>query len=230
MILLALLLKKDPSDMGLLPDGAPAPIPDPKDKQYQVNALAPSFFKTKQLWQLCGLWISISIGVHLVIVHVVAYAVSGGIDKMNAAFVMSAMGLSSIIGRLWLGRLSDQLGRRFIGVLCCLIQFGVLLFLIWARSLWMVYLFGILFGLMWGGAGTIMTAMVGDIFGTSRIGVIMGITSSMWGMGAAVGPALGGILYDTTGHYSVAFSLGAIFLLGAAALIYKIEPLPSVKE
>lgn len=224
IIALSFFLKKDPSELGLLPDGVKSRQTKSIKRPKSDLSLA-QVFKTKQLWQLGALWLSVSIGVHLVIVHVVPYAVSKGISGMKAALIMSLFGLTSIFGRLLLGRLSDQFGRKFVGIICSLILCGILLFLIGARTLLMFYIFAVLFGLMWGGIGAVMTALVGDVFGLSRIGMIMGITASMWALGAAVGPALGGIIYDVSGYYATAFIVGAAGLLIAVALLTKIKPL-----
>jgi MFS family permease len=164
----------------------------------------------------------------MVMVHVVAYAVSRQLTHMEAAFVLSLIGFANIFGRLPAGRLSDRLGRKTIGVVSTSVQCIVLVCLIWAKSPWMFNLFAVLFGLMWGAIGTIITALVGDIFGTSRLGRIMGATSAMWAAGAALGPALGGLLYDISENYVTAFGFGAAALLIATLLIGMIKPLPDI--
>jgi MFS family permease len=83
----------------------------------------------------------------------------------------------------------------------------------------MLYVFGIVFGFMWGGLGTVTTALVGDVFGMSSIGVIMGATSAMWALGAATGPALAGYIFDMSNSYSIAFAIGAIGILMIAPLM-----------
>ncbi len=218
MIALALFLKKDPSVLGLLPDGVRSGTAGKVFRSGPALSIS-QIFRAKQLWQLCLLWLSASVSVHLIIVHVVAYAVTREISSIEAAFIMSLLGLTSIFGRLLIGRLSDQFGRKIMGSICAVILSGNLIFLIGADSLWKFYLFAILFGLMWGGIGTVMTALVGDVFGLARIGAIMGITSSMWAVGAAVGPAVGGIIYDVSGSYSVAFLIGAASLLLPVAML-----------
>lgn len=224
MIILALFLRKDPSDLELQPDGAESGVVELAIRPSPAYPMS-QFFKAKQLWQLSLLWLSVSISVHLVIVHVVSYAISKGISNLEAAFIMSLLGLMSIFGRLLAGMLSDQFGRKFIGIFSSLILCCVLLFLIIAHTLWMFYVFAILFGLMWGGVGTVITALVGDIFGLSRIGTIMGITSSMWAFGAAIGPVIGGIVYDMSGYYSAAFVVGASSLLISIVLLAQLKPL-----
>ncbi|MFC2014020.1 MFS transporter, partial [Chloroflexota bacterium] len=61
--------------------------------------------------------------------------------------------------------------------------------------------------------------LIGDTFGLRNIGVIMGATNVAWGIGSAVGPAVGGIIFDASGNYSVAFLSGAIATFITAVLI-----------
>jgi predicted MFS family arabinose efflux permease len=49
--------------------------------------------------------------------------------------------------------------------------------------------------------------------------MVMGVLVFGWGMGAAIGPAAGGLIYDVSQSYFVAFLMGALFMLAAALLI-----------
>jgi predicted MFS family arabinose efflux permease len=51
----------------------------------------------------------------------------------------------------------------------------------------------------------------------------MGMMSGGWAIGAAIGPAVGGYLFDMSGHYSMAFVVGATALLAAACLMGTIK-------
>jgi MFS family permease len=104
-------------------------------------------------------------------------------------------------------------------IACDLIQFCGLIWLIWARQLWMLYIFAIIFGLTFGGSSAIITVFIGDIFGTRSLGAIMGILTSGFGLGAAIGPAIGGYVFDVSGQYSAAFATASVALLVAACLI-----------
>ena len=217
-------LKKDPRDMGLFPDGEKAngfPAGKEKDesgpRSHDLSLAQAS--RMGNFWSLGFTWVLLSLSLHMVVVHVVPYAIERGFSPMKAAFILSLMGFANIPGRLMVGKLSDTLGRKALGVLCVFIQFLILLLLIWAWEMWTFYAFAILFGFLWGGSGTVTTVLIGDIFGTYSLGSIMGIMSSGWALGAALGPALGGVIFDTTGHYFPAFATGAATLLVAAMFI-----------
>jgi MFS family permease len=91
-------------------------------------------------------------------------------------------------------------------------------------QLWMMVVFAVIFGSLWGGSGTIITSLVGDIFGTGNLGSIMGLITAGWALGAAIGPAVGGYIFDVWGSYSIAFGAGAAALLISACFIACIKP------
>lgn len=220
----SLLLKKDPRDMGLLSDGRSLNIPRTDRHESSTPVESPEYslrqaYRTRQFWLLGFTWLLLSLGLHLVLIHVVPYAVDAGISPMEAAIILSLIGAANLPGRLVVGRLSDIMGRKALAILCTLAEAASLVWLMEAQELWTFYTFGVVFGLLWAGTGTTSTALVGDVFGLRDIGVIMGLMSAGWSLGAAVGPAIGGTVYDLRGGYFMAFAAGAAALLLAAILI-----------
>jgi MFS family permease len=235
MVTAALLFRKDPSVMGLLPDGAKShPLPDLPGHQgggvRTADISIAKASKTSQFWLLGFTWLFMSLSLHMVFVHVVPYAVDQGHSPMDAAFILSLIGLANIPGRLVIGGLSDNMGRKTLGTVCAFIQFGTLLCLLGATPLWMFYAFGIAYGFLWGGAVTIVTAIIGDLFGTRNLGVIMGAMSGGWALGAAIGPAIGGYIFDASGDYFAAFGTSAAALFSAALILAFIRPPSNLDE
>jgi len=223
MIGSALLLIKDPRDAGHLPDGV-SRAPGPASSRPPTGAGAEGLTLRRALversfWLLVASWFLLSLSLHMVFIHVVPYAVGMGVSPIDASLILSVMGLANILGRLAVGRLSDLIGPRALGVVCPLVQCGALLWLLGSDQLWMLYVFGAAFGFLWGGTGTITTVLTVDLFGTRSLGTIMGLMSGGWAVGAAVGPAIGGFVFDATGHYLAAFGAGAAALLTAAGLL-----------
>lgn len=217
----SMLLRKDPGDIGLLPDGVK---PESAKNRLQNNdnntePVCPSLLdaiKTSNFWFLGLIWLLLSLNVHLILTHIVPHAIDLGISPINAATILSIIGGASIVGRLAVGKGSDILGRKALAIISALLPFGALIWLVWIRDLWMFYLFAIVFGFSWGGLGTVVTALVGDIFGLRSIGIIMGTILVGWNIGAAIGPAMGGFIFDVTNDYSIAFLAGAAAMLIAA--------------
>lgn len=227
-------LRKDPQDIGLLPDGEKEQTLKEENREKE-HAIQPADFslgqaiKMNQFWLLGFSWVFFSLSFHMIFVHIVPYAVDMGMSPMDASFILSLLGIANIPGRLLVGRLSDVIGRKALGVTCNFIQFGALLWLMWADQSWMLYAFALCFGFMWGGSGTVITAFIGDIFGTRSLGAIMGMMSAGWALGAAIGPAIGGFIFDMSGNYFKAFGAGAAALFAVVCLLAFIRIAPGKK-
>jgi len=229
MIFASVWLKKDPRDMNIFPDGAVTEGTKHAGEKTTAqnptqNFTAAQAFRMKEFWLLGLSWLFLSKSIHMIYVHVVPFAVDSGITPLDAAFILSVLGVASILGRLVLGRLSDTIGRKALGVTCGLLHTATLLWLMQSDQLWMMVVFAVIFGLLWGGSGTIITSLVGDIFGTSNLGLIMGLITAGWALGAAIGPAVGGYIFDACGSYHIAFGAGAAALLISACFIACIKP------
>jgi MFS family permease len=224
------LLKKDPSVIGLMSDGV-VPRASPAkalraERGYQHDGLSLSeSYKTRQFWfiGLVGLFLTIS--VQMILAHVVPHATDLGISMIDAAFIISLIGVGAILGRLTYGRISDTIGRKAPAIASAVIQVVALISLIFIRQLWMFYVFGLFFGYGWGSLGAQGTLMIGDIFGLRAVGANMGATTTAWHIGAAIGPALGGIVFDATGSYSPAFAMAAFGMLLATIFNMLINPI-----
>ena len=59
----------------------------------------------------------------------------------------------------------------------------------------------------------LIAVLLSHTFGLNNIGVILGVTDVGFGIGAAAGPAIGGLIYDTSHSYFMAFLIGTMVLL-----------------
>jgi len=125
----------------------------------------------------------------------------------------------NIPGRLLVGRISDRIGRKGTAVICALFLAGTIIWLICSKDLWMLYIFAMVFGFFYGGLDATTTSLVGDLFGLSSIGIVMGTLSAGWSLGAAIGPFLGGLVYDISGNYSIAFTINVAAMIVVTLLL-----------
>lgn len=224
VISMSILLRKDPGDIGLLPDDVKPEAAKIK-LQNNVNSTQLTGLslleasRTSNFWFLGLVWLLLSLSVHLILTHVIPHAIDLGISPIDAAVILSLIGGADILGRVVVGRVSDNIGRKAPAITCALLQFGALIWLIWIRDLWIFYLFAVVFGFSWGGVGSQVTVLIGDIFGVRSIGAIMGAIAVGWTIGAAIGPAVGGIVFDVSGSYLTAFAIGAVSMLIAALFV-----------
>jgi MFS family permease len=209
--LLAPLMKRDPEALGLTPDGDPpgdthgAPLERGRDFT-TVQAM-----RTRAFWMLFALFSATWLPIFTPLVHLVPLARGLGIDPLVAATLVSAIGMAGIVGRLFMGGVSDRIGRRpAIGV-GLILQVLAFLGFAAADALPGLYAASVAFGFSYGAVAALFPAMVADFFGRERAGSLVGLLFAMAGSMAAWGPLSAGFIYDRTGSYGPAW-------VGSAAL------------
>ena len=170
--------------------------------------------KTVSFWLLGVVYLAISFNNYLALTHMVPNALDLGISPAQAALIVSLMGGFTIPGRLIIGWASDKTNRKILALCCTLVQVVAMIWLAWSDSLWMFYVFAIVFGFTFGGLSNLMATLIGDTFGITNIGAMTGALVVGFTIGAALGPAVGGLIFDATGTYFLAFLIG----LGVACL------------
>ncbi|RLQ92923.1 MDR family MFS transporter [Planomicrobium sp. Y74] len=152
----------------------------------------------------------------------------GGFSKYS--WVFSAYLLMNTVTVLIYGKLSDIFGRKPI------FAFGIILFLAGslmcglANSMDQLIIYRLIQGMGAGAVLPIATTIVGDIYSAEERAKIQGYLSSVWGISAVSGPAIGGVLVATVGWeyvFWVNIPLGILALAGV--LLFLKEPKKSGK-
>lgn len=213
---------RDPEQMGLLPDGqAPAPhttVASPAGAVATDWTLAEAK-RTRSFLLLNVIFTLTWLVVFMPMVHIVPFAVDLGISQFRAAMTISVIGLAGFTGRLFIGTISDRLGRVPTLGLCFLLQaLGFTGFAL-SSGLVSLYLAAAVFGLAYGGVTALFPAIIGDFYGRTSVGSIAGFIFAVSGSPAAFGPLIAGYIYTVTGRYSAAFLLSAAFNVTALVLL-----------
>ena len=221
VIPLSLLLKKDPAEIGAQPDGTNSHLHDivniEKSSQLSTFSLL-QIFKNRNFWFILFMWIFFASGKFLIFTHLVPHVTDMGFSAREAATVLSVIGLTIIAGRVLIGSVSDKIGRKLAVIICALLQAAAMIWLIYSVDLWMLYLFALFCGFTIGGFACCVGALITDTFELGTIGAAMGLLEVGAGIGGAIGPAMGGLIFDFSSSYSTAFLIAAAALLAAAVL------------
>ncbi len=228
MLPVAQLFKKDPREIGALPDGE---VPGYQPTGVEGETGSPPgrplsrVFRSQSFWAILFIWLAMAFSAFFIMTHIVPHAIDLGFSPVESATILSVGGIAMIVGRLVAGIISDRVSAKRVAVVSSLIQFAAILGLIWGRELWMLYLFGLVNGLTFGGFGTSVTMLIGRTFSLDDIGKILGILEVGIFIGGAIGPYLGGLIYDTTGSYSNAFLImaGAVLLRVLLVMLVRTE-------
>ncbi|MGV8094560.1 MAG: nitrate/nitrite transporter [Mangrovibacterium sp.] len=136
--------------------------------------------------------------------------------QAQAANVMSIVLLSSLIGRVMMGWLSDLINRKYVMILIYLIVATAILLLFLPVFPGKIYVFAVIFGIGLGGDYMIIPLMAGDLFGVKALGRTMGIILVADGVAESAFPVLVGFLYNEEAKsYALGFTvLVCVALLG----------------
>jgi MFS family permease len=141
--------------------------------------------------------------------HIVSLALDAGISAQAAASVLTVLMILSIVGRVGIGTIADQIGG--LNALW-LASFGQTVMIFWftqVHSLVGMYAVAILYAPAFGGVIPAYAIVIRELVPAHQIGGVLGWTLFLSNIGMGAGGYLGGALFDWTGNYTAPFATGA---------------------
>ncbi|KUG21561.1 putative transporter [hydrocarbon metagenome] len=220
-----LMRKTNPEAYSLLPDGDTTTMCAQLSETQIVHKVSTwSLFKDSRFWTLAvcqGLAVMISMAVF---VHQVAYATDIGIDKMAAASSLAAISLTGFMGQFLFGWMTDKIKDpkyvSFIGIAFMLA--GTILMLN-MQSIVDLYVCALVYGFGYGSLAPVIPLLIAHRFGRHVLGSIYGLLTFFIGAGGAIGPVLGGLIYDKFGSYHYLWLINLIVLSCIALAILTLK-------
>ena len=168
--------------------------------------------RRSEFWRLYFAGFFMSVALFIPFVFVVQYAKEQGISSSSAAFLITSLGVGSVLGRLGLGVVGIRVGALCLILMCFAIQpLSYVIWLVAGSNYILLLLFAALLGVGYGGFVALSPVAVVGIFGLEGFGGVLGVQYTSAGLGALVGPIGAGAIIDATGSYTVAI-VGAIFI------------------
>lgn len=185
-----------------------------------------SVIKMGSVWYLGVVYFFYGFSYIIYMVFFAAYLVKDMGFTQEAAGGLWALvgGLSIFCGVIW-GSISDRIGRSKGAALAYLVL--GLSYIIYAliKVEFGFYLSAVLFGLTAWSIPTIMAAAAGDFVGPRLAPAGLGFITLFFGVGQALGPALGGYLADVTNSFTVPFLVaGGISFIGMILSLFLKKP------
>jgi MFS family permease len=218
----AQFMRRDPERMGQIPYGA-------EEAEAQTIATVPSSIPLSgairggQFWIFCGLVATSAVAMGVVNVHIVAHATDIGMSVTDAANILVFVGAFGIAGRLVFGFTIDKIGSKVAMVIVFIVHAAAIIFLIWARAPWALYLFGAGLGFGIGGFVPAQSVIVADLFGLGSHGLLLGLGMLSITIGLGIGSFVAGKVFDITGSYTLAFIIAAVAMLVGLILTLMIK-------
>ncbi|RAK93337.1 monocarboxylate permease Mch4 [Aspergillus costaricaensis CBS 115574] len=154
------------------------------------------------------------------------YTDSLGLGSAAGAGVVAAFNFSSALGRLTCGFASDTIGglnTLFVSLLLSALS----MLIIWpvSTSIGPLVVFVIINGMANGGFFSTIPTVVGNVFGSARVSVAMGMIVTSWAGGYLLGSPIAGYILDASGGedagikaYRPAILYAGFMALGASVL------------
>jgi MFS transporter, OFA family, oxalate/formate antiporter len=220
----AQFLKRDPSSLGLAPDGKSIQQDGGSPKSVPGLSLKEAVH-SYQFWFVFVLLFSYGFCSNAVSIHLVPDALKLGISATTAATILATIGGLQIVGRIGLGLAADKVGNRIMFVLGFIV-FAVLTFwLPGIKTVWALFVFAVIFGFAQGGMASSQSPITAGLFGLKSLGLLFGCVGFGFTLGAALGPYVTGRVVDASGSYQIAFIICAVISLIALVLAWLLKPL-----
>ncbi len=129
------------------------------------------------------------------------------------------------IGRIFWGKVSDLIDRPRAMMIMFLAQGMAFMLLVNVESHVAVFLASAWVGLNFGGNFALFPSATADYFGTKNIGMNYGWIFTAYGVAGILGPVVGGVLFDATQAYVIAFVFAGILCFvsaGCSVVIWSI--------
>ena len=225
VLIAAFVIYRNPEQKGLKPYGTEESLSSRVEKGLPLGVVT----RSSAFFKLLAVIIASNMAIQTVTFHIVPYARDMGIPSTLAAAALGTLGGFTVVGRLFMGVIVDRLGwqRGLVlgnlgaGVLCIL--------LLGVNSVWMLYLFVVLYGFFSGSLVTAQLGLISHLFGTKYLAQIIGLIYGLAIFVAAFGPTIAGFVFDVRGSYFLAFlSVIALFAIAAWASLTIKPPAPAV--
>ncbi|MDY6916459.1 MAG: MFS transporter [Chloroflexota bacterium] len=231
-----LVMRTKPEDKGLLPDGVAAvevaeasQMPDlagatgADDPGWTLSGAV----RTLGFWMLMVAFFLTGLVIAGVLQNEVNFLTIMGIPMVMATFALGFTGGIGGLGKLVFGFVADKLGPRYTALLCFTLQLVGVVVLFMTRSPAMVWVFVFVYGFAMGGNVTMQPLLTAQLYGISSFGAIFGWMALAGAVGSALGPVIGGAIYDVSGSYSIAFIVFiAVYAVAIGAVLLARKPKP----
>ena len=223
LVAIAQLLRRDPGQMGLAPDGDASGSTDGLVSDIEGLSLREAV-RTRQFWTICASMLAILFCLLTVMVHIVPYAQEMNVSPTRAASVLSTIAGVSMAGRFISGIAIDRIGSKRVIIFCFILLVAGLLWLQIATELWMLYLFAVVYGVAHGGFFTAFSPLIAEFFGIKFHGSLFGVAMFSGNLGGSLGPITAGYVFDITGAYAGAIWICTVVAIFGFVLVTLLKP------
>jgi MFS family permease len=214
-VVLALLYRDPPTDARPLSgDIGTTPGPMVIGDEWTL----PHALRSRRLWAAFTMTALGVIGYQIMATHQVAHAVDRGLPQSTVVWLFALGAGCMMAGNLLGGWLSDHFGRGSVFVAGTVVAMaGIAGFALMRgpQDMPLLYFYTVS-GFGFGMRIAQLSAIPADAFAGPHLGAILGVVQAGAGLGGAIGPFVGGWLFDVSGNYHLAFTAATLAVAGSA--------------
>ncbi len=221
-VVVLLLMRNRPADMGLLPYGAksePETAPQPARKPLQALFWAA---RSREFWILAGTFFICGASTNgLIGTHLIPACMDHGIPEITAAGLLAVMGIFDMAGTTASGWLTDRFNSRYLLFWYYALRGLALLFLpssLMHHEQGSLSIFAVFYGLDWVATVPPTVRLATNAFGRENVGVVYGWIFTAHQVGASLAALGAGTIRTYLGDYRIAFLISGCLCLVAASL------------
>lgn len=215
----ALLLRRRPHDLGLLPDGGLRVEDDDRAAAILPGVPADVAIRGASFRWLAAGFALASLATTALAVHLIPLLLERGYAPAFAGAAMGAVGLMALPGRLIFTPLGDRWSRATVTAWIFVLQAaGVAVLLMDGGEAW-VWACVVLFGAGFGAISPARAALLAEFYGPLEYGRISGVLAMFLALSRAAAPVGASVLYAAGGGYAPVLWTLVGASLGAAACV-----------
>ena len=144
--------------------------------------------------------------------------------------MLSVAGIGGLVGRIAMGLAADRFGARRILVAGLTLQAATIALYAVIHDLVSLFTLSVFFGIAYGGVMPLYAVLIREYFGPRIMGTAFGAVTMVSSVGMALGPLIGGWLYDQYANYVGMYLTAGVVGLGAVLIALAFRPPAQVSE
>jgi len=151
-------------------------------------------------------------------VHLPAFLAICGVGPSVSAAALGVIGLGNAVGSYAAGYLGARYSQKRLLALAYLLRtITIIIFISLPVTAESTVMFAATMGVLWLGVVPLVSALIGKLFGLQHFNTLFGIAFLSHQVGAFLGSWLGGLSFDLTGSYTVAWL--SLIVIGVSAFL-----------
>ena len=230
--LTGIFVRRQPEDIGLLPDGAVARDPEEGDSgvpgaaSEEVSWTVSEAIRSTTLWRLVIVFSAVSLATSTVGLHRIPSFMDKGLDPTLISFATAFDAVCAGVSTFSFGMLVRYIPARYLGATGFMLLATASVLTIYANSILIVFVSMAVFGLGIGGMMFLQNFIWADYFGRESVGSIRGLVNPINLVVGGLGAPVAGYIHDFTGTYDPAWWVG-VALMVFAAILTIVTPAPT---